>query len=128
MTNDPFKTFMADRTTWRGQINSCVDKGVRERPPVSGTEYKAFIVHEADEFGRRRRNALAVSIGHYDADQDKIIVDVIRADIDIDDWETLSKRYGNVMVCGAIGDKSDALSHATAGVISMLKDKLKVPL
>jgi len=94
-------------------IERCVDKGVTERAPVAGVSYAAFAVHP-----RRPGNLLGLAIGHCAGE--KVVVDVVREDISVDDTCAILKRYGVSEITGAEGDVHDALAHAVAGVISVL--------
>lgn len=105
---------LLDRMRWIDAVESCVDKGVTERPPVEGVSYAAFAVRP-----RNPGNLLALAIGHRDGEM--YILDVVKDDISIDDAATVLKRYGITKLTGAEGDEADALAHAAAGVFSELR-------
>jgi hypothetical protein len=106
---------LLDRQRWRDAIEACTMKGVSELPPVAGVSYAAFAVHPL-----HRGNLLALAVGHRDGA--KIVVDLIREDLSIAAAACELKRYGISKVAGAEGDEADALAHATAGVIHLLKE------
>ena len=103
-------------STWADIVDSCVDKDVTERPPKEGVAYAAFAVHTP-----LQRNLLGLAVAHCDGDL--FVVDVIREDISIADAAALLKRYGVSKVTGQDGDESDALAHAVAGVVSVLRGR-----
>jgi hypothetical protein len=102
-----------DHQRWRDAVEACVDKGVTERPPVVGVSYAAFAVHPPEP-----GNLLALAVAHRGGH--KYIVDVVKDDISVVDAAAVLKRYGVSRVTGDVGDESDALAHAVAGVIHLL--------
>lgn len=113
--SDLLSEFLDDRTQRKAAIEACVTKGVTERLPIDGVTYAAFVVHTPVP-----GNLLALAIAHR---ADKFIIDVIREDISVPDASAVMKRYRISEVTGANGDKSDALVHAVAGVVSVLRDR-----
>jgi hypothetical protein len=105
---------MLDRMRWIDAVESCVDKGVTERPPQAGMVYAAFAVHPPCP-----GKLLALAIGHRAGG--KVIVDVVKDDLDVSELVALLKRYDVSHVTGAEGDEADALAHAVAGVVHELR-------
>jgi hypothetical protein len=103
-----------DRQRWADTIDACTDKGVKERPPVAGISYAAFVVHPPHP-----GNLLALAIAHRGGD--KFIVDVVKDDISVADSVAVLGRYGISQVTGDVGNEADALAHAVAGVINLLR-------
>jgi hypothetical protein len=94
------------RQRWIDAVEACTDKGVKERLPAAG-------VHPPEP-----GNLLALAIAHRGGD--KFIVDAVRDDISIVDAAAVLERYGVTQVTGDVGNESDALAHAVAGVIHLL--------
>ncbi len=103
-----------DRMRWVDAVEACVDTGVTERPPVAGASYAAFAVTPP-----HRGNVLALAIAH--REDEKVIVDVIKDDLDVAEVADMLARYGVSRLSGAEGDESDALAHAVAGVFQELR-------
>jgi hypothetical protein len=102
-----------NRQRWIDAVEACTDKGVTERQPIAGVSYAAFAVHPPEP-----GNLLALAIAHRGGD--KFIVDAVRDDISIVDAAAVLERYGITRVTGHVGDESDTLAHAVAGVIHLL--------
>jgi hypothetical protein len=103
-----------DRMRFAGAIERSTDEGVTERPPVRGVAYAAFAVH-APHAG----NLLAMAVAHRAGE--KFVVDLVRADISVAEAVAVLQRYGISRVTGAVGDEADALAHAAAGAIGLLR-------
>ncbi len=103
-----------DHMQFMSAVEACTDKGVTERPPVEGKTYVAFVVHP-----REPGNVLGVAIAHREGE--KFVVDVVKEDITVVECAAVSERYGVSQVTGAYGDESDALVHAVAGAINLLR-------
>ena len=112
MTDDDIDRMLA-RQRWIDAIEACTDKGVKERPPIAGVAYAAFAIHPVEP-----GNLLALAVAHRGGD--KFIVDVVKDDISVRDAAAVLHRYGISRVTGDVGDESDALAHAVAGVIHLL--------
>jgi hypothetical protein len=93
-----------------------VDKGVTERPPVEGKSYVAFVVHPPSP-----GLVLAMAIAHYE--NDKFVVDLIRDNVSIAAAAADCDRYWIKQVVGQEGSAEDAILHAIAGAIGVLKDR-----
>jgi hypothetical protein len=80
-----------------------VTPGVKERPPVPGFRYAAFVVHPPSP------GPVILAIAHREGRNG--ILDVIRESIEVGTSAELLKRYGIGRVVGA-PDEGDGLAHA----------------
>lgn len=103
-----------DHHRWVDAVERCIDKGVVERPPIAGKTYVVFVVHPPEP-----GNVLGMAIAHREGE--KFVIDVVKEDISVAECATVSKRYNVSKVTGACGDASDALVHAAAGAVELLR-------
>lgn len=94
-------------------IRASVMSGVTELPPVAGRSYVAFAVHPVQP-GR----PITLAVAHRDHDRNKVVLDVIRERISIDDSAALLKQYGIDTVTGAPDDGDGrSINHAVSGAL-----------
>jgi hypothetical protein len=95
-------------------VEGAVTSGVKERPPVPGMSYVAFVVHPP------RRGPVVLAIAH--AEGVELIVDVVREAIEVEDCAQLVKTYGIDGVTGAPDEgEGDSLAHAVCGALDLLQ-------
>ena len=86
--------------------------GVKERPPVPGWRYVAFVVHPLHP------GPCVLAIAH--SEGRNRVLDVIRESITVADCSALVKRYGIDRVVGAPDEGgNDSLAHAAAGALTL---------
>jgi hypothetical protein len=83
-----------------------------ERPPVPGWSYAAFVVHPL------RPGPVVLAIAHCEGT--KLVLDVLRENITIEECCGVVKRYGIWRVTGA-REEGDSLAHATLGALLLAR-------
>lgn len=108
---------MLDHQRFVDAVESCVDKGVKERAPVDGVSYAAFGVHYP-----HGTVLLAMAIGHLDGEMR--VIDLTREDIDIEEASSILKRYRVEKIVCADDVDDTPLAHAVAGVCWLLGQRV----
>jgi hypothetical protein len=96
--------FRSDLETFviREAVDACISSGVRERPPMRGTSYRAF----CDPSGGSA-DAMTLAIGHYEVGRQAVVIDAVREvrppfspELVVSEFSTLLKGYGIRCVSG----------------------------
>jgi hypothetical protein len=94
-------------------VESCVDRGVKERLPVDGVSYAAFGVHYP-----HGTVLLAMAVGHLDGEMR--VIDLTREDISVEAASDILKRYRIEAIVGSDDVDDTPVAHAIAGVCWLL--------